>query len=411
MNTYALDILDSQLQLWHGTNRLLSEPGIANWDGKQYLFGTAASERARQHPHTTLNRYWQSLDTQSQKSQAGNARHHADLAHAQLLALFAQSHQAFSEVALTLPANMNREQIALLLGIVESCPFSASAIIHRSAALASTTPNVHWHLELQWHQALLVPLSYENNTVQAGTEKLLPGCGLLALQDALADRIAREFVSQTRFDPLRSASAEQSLHDQLPQVLLTLTKQDEAIIAIDNHRARINAETLADACASIYKNIDNAADANQTYLLLEPVAAKLPGIFNALPNTQVCSEDAIAQAIRIGDAQHNHSEHLHFQRSWPHHATDATRALTPAKRDVSPRPTHALLEGEAWPLTQISAQLNVPWSFIEKNHNWYLQGNELPCVNSNASVSDKPLQIGDTLDLTGSGQLTLIKVN
>ncbi len=411
MSQFVLDILDSQLQLWQGTSRVLSEPGIANWDGAQYLFGTAASERARRHPHTTLSRYWQSLDTNSNKSQAGNARHHADLAHAQLLDIFTQSGRAFNELALTLPANMTREQIALLLGIVESCPFSANAIIHRSAALASTTQRADWHLELQWHQALLVPLSYREGRVHAGAEKLLPGCGLLALQDALARRIARDFVSQTRFDPLRTASAEQSLHNQLPQLLLTLVEQGEAVLNIEGHRAGIHADSLAEACTDIFADIQYAADAGEQRVLIEPITAVVPGIFNALPNTLVCEEDAIARAMLAQNEAVNDGEYLQFQRSWPRSVLDEPAASKPEKSALGQNPTHALRGDEAWPLAQLSRRFSAPWSLVNTQEQWFLRGDKLPQVNGRPADGNAPLSIGDRLDAGAQQQFTLIKVN
>jgi hypothetical protein len=135
MSLALLDINDSNLQLWHGDTHLQS-PGYAMLEGGSYQFGQAAREAARLRPREVNTRYWWQLSTEALQPAMGPARHTADLVHAHLQALHREGGQP-GEVLLAVSGSMQRDQLSLLLGIVQQCPFDAVGLVNRSVALGS----------------------------------------------------------------------------------------------------------------------------------------------------------------------------------------------------------------------------------------------------------------------------------
>src|SRR5690606_27732174 len=107
------------------------------------------------------------------------------------------------ELLLAVSGSMQHEQLALLLGIVQQCPFTAVGLVNRSVALGSLYGQGGrlFHLEIQLHQAVISELAERDNQMELQRTVPLPGCGLLQLQERLVELISAEFVRQPRFDP------------------------------------------------------------------------------------------------------------------------------------------------------------------------------------------------------------------
>ena len=197
MNVALLDTQDANLQLWQG-GQALTSPGYAWLDGKDYQFGQAARASARLHPRSINTRYWWQLSVEPLQPSLGPARHTADLVHAHLKQLHAESGQP-GEMLLAVSSSASRDQLALLLGIVQQCPFDAVGLVNRSVALGSAYPGSGrlFHLEIQLHQALLTELSREGGEVSVAKSTPIPGCGLLQLQERLVEQVAASFIRQT----------------------------------------------------------------------------------------------------------------------------------------------------------------------------------------------------------------------
>ncbi len=155
MSVALLDINDCNLQLW-GADSAVQSPGYALLEGKEYRFGTAARSSARLRPRDINNRFWWQLNTEPLQPALGPARHTADLVHAHLQQVHREAGQP-EELLLACSGSMQREQLSLLLGIAQQCPFDAVGLVNRSALLGSLLGGRGrlFHLELQLHQALL----------------------------------------------------------------------------------------------------------------------------------------------------------------------------------------------------------------------------------------------------------------
>jgi hypothetical protein len=293
-----LDINDCGLGLWRGAERVLHSPGYAYLQGQEYQYGERARSQARLHPREINHRFWWQLNTEPLQPGFGPARHSADLAHGHLMDMHRQAGQP-ARLIIAVPGSMQREQLSLLLGIVEHCPFDVVGLVDR--AIASVGPVAlelqSHYLELQLHQALITRMTVSQNQVQRDSVIPIPGCGWLAVQDSLAQAIADAFIRQTRFDPRRKAATEQQLYDRLPQILEQLTLQREYNLELDGNHVRLDQAGLAEACSKHYQRLLQALPGPETQLLLDPTISLLPGLDSHFSNTVAVGAGCMGQSV------------------------------------------------------------------------------------------------------------------
>jgi hypothetical protein len=408
-----LDLNDSNLQLWRAGEAVQS-PGYALLDGKQYTFGSAARNAARLRPRDINTRYWWQLNTEGLQPALGPARHTADLVHAHLLDIHKQAGQP-EEIIIAASGSMQRDQLALLLGIVEQCPFNAVGLVNRSVALASTVAcsgNLY-HLEIQLHQAVITELRQSDGQLVLHRTTPLPGCGLLQLQERLVEIIAAAFVRQTRFDPRRKAESEQQLYDALPAALRALGSAAETNIEVMGYRARINNNELRPAGDVLFKSVPETTGLLQPddRIIIDPVAGLLPGLLEKLSQAQLIDSGALHLSVEqhldaLTQVQSGSSEQaLHFVTSLPHLAPcseDVQQGSgtpnSPAEAIPEPTlaPTHLLLDAVATPLSQSGTPLGKRWILYFEQGNWLLHGAQAIQVNGKSYMTGQTLNSGDS---------------
>lgn len=426
-----LDILDSELRLWHD-GRAVRSPGYALLDGDSYRYGEDARGNARRQPRNVNTRYWWQLGTRPLQPALGPARHTADLVHGHLLALHEEAGKP-GELVLAVPESLHKEQLSLLLGIIRACPFDAVGMANRSllVAAAHRASGPVCHLELQLHQALLTRLAIEEHELRVTGEQVLTGCGLLALQESLVEAIARSFIDNSRFDPRRQAETEQQLYDSLGGALAALRDADNTTLEVGGYRSRIGYDALREAGRrlhdSVARELGRGGDA--PLLLVDPLADLLPGFTQGFPGARVASSRDLPEALAAhGDRIVQPGEALHLVRALPAAAAaggttagrgaGTTPAAAPAARNAAaesppapggPQPTHLLAGGRAQPLAY-NMPLADGWSLVHGDGGWRLAPGR-----GTATVNDGPwngtaLAAGDRVAV-GGGLWQLIEVS
>lgn len=422
MSIALLDIVDSNLQLWRD-NSALQSPGYALLAGQQYQFGSEARAAARLQPRNINTRFWWQLNTEALQPALGTARHTADLAHAHLLDIHARA-DAPTELFLTVSGSMQRDQLALLLGIIQQCPFDAVGLVNRSVALASLYggPGRLFHLEVQLHQALVSELAESNGAVELQRSVPLPGCGLLQLQERLVEVIAAAFIRQTRFDPRRKADTEQALYDALPEALRHLRQQSEANIEVNGYRARINRSELLPAGQRLFDSAPEAMGVlrSDDRVLLDPLAALLPGLEDQFEQSELLDTQALQKAIASHEpALIQREQALTFVTSLPSLDQKITPAApapavspAPATEPApGPAPTHALIGDIATPLAAGGTDLGDGLRLYRQDEHWRLDGNSGNArVNDQAASADRSLVRGDRIQRADGTVVLLIEV-
>ncbi|MCB1702484.1 MAG: hypothetical protein KDI14_16810 [Halioglobus sp.] len=419
MTIAFLDINDSNLQLWNGAAHLQS-PGYALLEDKRYRFGSPARAAARLRPRDINTRYWWQLSTEALQPALGPARHTGDLVHAHLQDLHREGGQP-QEVLIAVSGSMQRDQLALLLGIVQQCPFAAVGLVHRSVALGSLygAADRLFHLEVQLHQSVMTELAQRDGQIELRRSLPLPGAGLLQLQEKLVEVIATAFIRQTRFDPRRKAITEQQLYDALPAALRALRHDNETNIEVNGYRAGINRSELLAASQRLFDSARDAIGAPRPgdKVIADPLAGLLPGLTDRLPGLELLQGDSARSALEQHlDRLVERGQALSFVTALPSVAAPLpTQAPEPAPFAplVAARPTatHILKGHSALPLTDSGNSLDRGWELQATAGGWTLRGaGPEVLVNGSAQTPDQVLGGGDTIRIGDGPELVLIEV-
>ena len=134
--TLALEINDAGLVLAGDGEILAEEPGYALLDGRAPETGTAAARRARLKPLHAETRHWQDLGTAPLARPMQAAASYADVACAQLADLTRPHLARGPALLLAVPPWYTREQLALLLGIVQAAALEPAGLVSGGGAKA-----------------------------------------------------------------------------------------------------------------------------------------------------------------------------------------------------------------------------------------------------------------------------------
>ncbi|SEA37162.1 hypothetical protein [Microbulbifer marinus] len=300
MGQGVLEINDSGLRVFVGTDEVLESPGVAVIEHQQILLGTAALMRARSHPTQVNNQFWRRLSLESLKSENNRCRHHADLAYCHLHEV-SEHCDLPDEVMLAVPGNFTHEQLALLLGIIKESPINAVGLVDAATAcIGNLAPRgAHQHVELQLHQTLVSRVSVHEQAVLDAAETVTDA-GLLNFQDAWARVFTDAFIMQCRFDPLHSAEAEQQLYDLMPQWVSRAMRQGEVMAELDDRTAKVSLRQLQDASMPILSRvramIENLAEPNGI-VFVSHRWAEIPGGAQLAERIHLLPHNCIAQAV------------------------------------------------------------------------------------------------------------------
>jgi hypothetical protein len=381
----SLELIDAGLVLAQrngdATALLSDTPGIAVLEEAVTLTGTAAAARVRLKPLLAQSNYWRALNTAPLTRPSRLIGTTADLAFAQLQSLFAGTESSSEGVLLAIPAGYSREQLGLLLGIVNETKVPVAGLVDAALAACSHEPAPPrvLHLELELHQALLTILEYtggERAGLKRSRYESVPRYGLLAFQQAAMRFIADSFVRKTRFDPLHEAINEQRLLDQLPQWLAQLVAEENATISIQAGERTLEIElNRAEFIAAVESHyvellrlVQNARVAGMPIALrLSQRVAAMPGLLERFTSLRDCEVQVLPQgaaalgALKYADAIRRSPESLALVYQLP---TPPAEGVTSLRDDHSTppqlRPTHVLFQGRAWALSE--KPLTVGWS-------------------------------------------------
>ena len=247
MTALAIDINDAGLVVAKDTGVLATEPGFASVERGKIVTGEAARARAHRHPRQSSNRFWGALGSDAAALGSDLGVSAAELAHAQLEALWAKFGSGVTDVLLVVPGAYRSEQLGLLLGLAQECGMPVRAFIDAAIA-ASVRPYPHAQLvyvDASLHRTT-VTLVAQNGEAQAQAEYSLSQ-GLGTLLDVVARRVADLFVRAKRFDPFAHADAEQMLYDRLPGWLAALQRDERLELKIKHADEELSVVAERDA--------------------------------------------------------------------------------------------------------------------------------------------------------------------
>ncbi|MGH8176659.1 MAG: FHA domain-containing protein [Steroidobacter sp.] len=382
----ALALIDSGLVLarnrGEGGEIVAEAPGVAVLEEEATLTGAEAIQRARLKPLLAQTNFWRALSVEPLTRPSRLARTTADIAFAQAQSVLAGFKAEGESVLLAIPAGYSREQLSLLLGVMNETGVPAAGLVDAALAACSLEPAPPrvLHLDLELNQAILTVLDHSGGAQGGGLKRsryeIAERHGVLSLQQTWMHFIAENFVRKTRFDPLHDAGAEQRLFDQLPgwlgaaedagRVTLTMQSGDRAL-EIELERAQFIA-----AAEPHYRELLRLVQAARVAgmpieLRVSERVAALPGLLERLHTLRDCVIQTLPRgaaalgALQFEAAIQRPAEALALVYQLPTPRSASTQSGADVESTPPPlRPTHVLFQGRAW---RVSEQpLVIGWS-------------------------------------------------
>jgi hypothetical protein len=386
----SLELIDAGLvlarQRGESAEIVAAVPGMAVLEETATVTGEEAASRIRLKPLLAQTNCWRALSTEPLVRPSRLARTTADVAFAQVNDLLAPHKDDAEGVLLAIPAGYTREQLGLLLGVINETGVNVAGVVDAGLAASSLEPAPArvMHLDLELHQAILTVLDYvgaksanDRGGLKRSRYEIAPRHGLLALQQCWMQLIAENFVRNTRFDPLHDAVSEQGLLNQLPEWVeqlrtnetLNLTlKFEDRPLEVEMNRAQFIAAAEAHY-TELQRLVQDARVAGLPIeLSVSHRVASLPGLIERFGALRDCTLRILPQgAAALGALQYRdvirrppEALALVYQLPVPRAETDATPLSAHDSTPAQLRPTHVLFQGRAWRISD--RPLAIGWS-------------------------------------------------
>jgi hypothetical protein len=307
MSVLAIDINDAGIAVVDATGVLGVEPGFAVIDRGRILTGDEAVALARLRPRQASNRFWSALSLEP-GSAGTDLPSAAELAHAQLAAIWQKAGHAWSDVLLVVPAGYRSEQLGLLLGLALECGMPVRALVDVAAAAGHRPyPDCQLvYLDAGLYRVTATVLE-QGADVSVRAEHALLQSGLMGVMDAFARRIADAFVRATRFNPFRHGETEQALYDRLPGWLDAWRIEERLELKLpyagDEVCVTVARDEVLGVAAGFYRGVAQLVAQNREpdrglVVLVSDRLARLPGLVGELARI----DDARIETLEEGHA-------------------------------------------------------------------------------------------------------------
>lgn len=371
MSTCIIEFNDIGLFSTVAAGLYAESPGYALLNGAEVVVGKAAQAAARLHPRQINNRFWQQLGLNPLPEPSQLARHHADLAYQHLLHIYQLTSEP-ERVIFAVPASFDREQLAVLLGITQQCPFDAVGLVDLAVAAAAGVdlagPGVH--IDMQLHQAVVTSLSVSDGSVARDAVRVDESGGMLALFNQFSHLIADAFIQQCRFDPLHDARSEQILYDALPDWLQQAPEVQEFVFEIPQgntvHKAKLPRDSFLDPVRQLQQRIQARVDelaATVRCTLVSQSLLKLPGFSELVQNCTPVPQGAVAEAC------------------WQH--ADIISSDDASLPFITRLPARLIQQPNSQPDVAVSASSGPPATHIVVNNTAYALGEDALYLHAN----------------------------
>lgn len=239
MTVAILELNDQNLIIQAEDGTQHTEPGFAQLTANGIITGDSARAVAWQQPQQSYNQYWRQFNQLALPSKQRWARHHADIAFAQIKQLVAAVGSP-EQLILSVPGSFSDEQLSLLLGLASAVPVEIVAVIDSALASSAGQDNDALVIELQLQQAVVTRLTKVDDRQQITDQEVIPHMGVMQLYNAVARHISDQLIADYRYDPLHTSDGEQLIYDQLPHWLMQLGWEDEISVTVPSAQGDLN---------------------------------------------------------------------------------------------------------------------------------------------------------------------------
>ena len=239
MTVAILELNDQNLIIQAEDGTQHTEPGFAQLTANGIITGDSARAVAWQQPQQSYNQYWRQFNQLALPSKQRWARHHADIAFAQIKQLVAAVGSP-EQLILSVPGSFSDEQLSLLLGLASAVPVEIVAVIDSALASSVGQDSDALVIELQLQQTVVTRLTKVDDRQQITDQEVIPDLGVMQLYNAVARHISDQLIADYRYDPLHTSDGEQLIYDQLPHWLMQLGWENEITVTVPSAQGDLN---------------------------------------------------------------------------------------------------------------------------------------------------------------------------
>lgn len=299
MTIAALELNDQLLLIQAEDGSMHAEPGYARLTIDGIVTGEAARAIAWREPQHVYDQYWCNLNQTSLPIRHRHARHHADIAFAQLRALW-QSAGSPASLIVLVPGSFSHKQLSLLLGMVEALPAGASTVIDSALAACLDVQRDTLFVDLQMHESVLTVCQPQGGSIDVVDQEVFPGLGMGQLQNALARHISDLMIESYRFDPLHSSETEQAIYDQIPHWLARLAWEPDVSIKLSSehgeHPCILNRDAIKALIGERLSSVRSFLEKwRSCAVLLSHSSGLLKGLVDAFSEAEIASQTAATE--------------------------------------------------------------------------------------------------------------------
>ena len=229
MTLALLHFNDHCLRLIAENGETWAETGFFYSDDHGLVSGSAAYETAWTKPHLSNNRFWHELNQRPLPRKFNYARHHADMAYAQLRSMLSVIPNP--SLLLSVPSSFDNKQLALLLGLIKAVPAEICGVI--DSALLAADPEHKLVLEIQLHQTLITKIETAAEKRIIRNHEKVTKLGMAAIYRQIAVHLSEKLIATNRYDPLYFPESQQQLYNTIPKALSQMERNSEAIISLN----------------------------------------------------------------------------------------------------------------------------------------------------------------------------------
>ncbi len=218
----VIELYSSGLRISDGTTILADSKSYALIESTtSIVVGEQAEHLAYLRPRESSTLFWDQLE---ENSNTKIVISNAEIAYRHLEHVWTLAKCSDRSVILITSVTLNKNELGLLLGICKKISINVIGMVC-NASLAIQHPINDCKaifLDLQQQNIAITELLQNKQEVSLKQPSRILNYGLQNFIQNFANNIAKLFISETRFDPLHSASDEQQFFDNLPVWLMAL---------------------------------------------------------------------------------------------------------------------------------------------------------------------------------------------
>ena len=357
MTVAVLELNDQNLLIQTEDGSLHREPGFAQLTATGIETGDSARAVAWQQPQHSYNQYWRQFNQLALPSKQRWARHHADIAFAQIKQLV-ESAGSPDSLILSVPGSFSDQQLSLLLGLAGAVPVKIAAVIDSALAICADLDGETLTVEMQLQQAVVTRVTQTEDARQVTNQEIIPDLGVMQLYNVAARHISDQLIADYRYDPLHTSDGEQLIYDQLPNWLMQLGWEDEIAVSLPSPQGELNlvlrkpqiAEIFTQRLNGLSSIIDRYPEAE---LCFSHGASLLPSLLPQFAKARLCNQNSgIDNCFNLQDSLVATELHRISALDAP------SKSKTVASKKVH-QATHLLYQDHGYPLDHpISVHIN-----------------------------------------------------